>query len=159
MGHGNWPEFRDWAAFADHKDVLPGLYAVEHRGGVVGKFSKADGTHNGILYRRRCDQPSHAPPQHVFEFLQRHRLRQRLACFLKCLDRLFNEFAKLGEHLLGVVTVGSALHQLRAGADEALVFVRPCDNFQVSVAFRHWCTSSMAFCVFEKSCVPFYSPR
>ena len=49
MGHGNWPEFRDWAAFADHKDVLPGLYAVEHRGGVVGKFSKADGAHNYIL--------------------------------------------------------------------------------------------------------------
>ena len=46
MGHGNWPEFRDWAAFADHKDVLPGLYAVEHRGGVVGKFSKADGAHD-----------------------------------------------------------------------------------------------------------------
>jgi len=49
MGHGNWPEFRDWAAFADHKDVLPGLYAVEHRGGVVGKFSKADSAHNCIL--------------------------------------------------------------------------------------------------------------
>jgi hypothetical protein len=46
MRHGNWPEFRDWAAFADHKDVLPGLYAVEHRGGVVGKFSKADGAHD-----------------------------------------------------------------------------------------------------------------
>jgi len=46
MRHGNWPEFRDWAAFADHKDVLPGLYAVEHRSGVVGKFSKADGAHN-----------------------------------------------------------------------------------------------------------------
>jgi hypothetical protein len=51
MGRGNWPEFRDGAAFADHKDVLPGLYAVEHRGGVVGKFSKADGAHdiNGRL--------------------------------------------------------------------------------------------------------------
>jgi len=46
MRHGNWPEFRDWAAFTDHKDVLPGLYAVEHRGGVVGKFSKADGAHD-----------------------------------------------------------------------------------------------------------------
>jgi hypothetical protein len=49
MGHGNWPEFRDWASSADDKDVLACLHSVEHRGGVVGKFSKADGAHNYIL--------------------------------------------------------------------------------------------------------------
>ncbi|MFO0006788.1 MAG: hypothetical protein ACK559_37295, partial [bacterium] len=49
--------------------------------------------------------PSRTPLQQAFEFLQRQRWRQRLACFFQRLNRLFNEFAKLREHLLGIVAV------------------------------------------------------
>jgi len=49
MGRGNWPEFRDWAASADHNDVLTCLYSVEQRDGVVGKFLNADVAHSTII--------------------------------------------------------------------------------------------------------------
>jgi hypothetical protein len=60
---------------------------------------------------------SRASLQHASEFPSGERRRQRLSCFFKRFDRFFNEFAKLSEHLLGIVAMAAAVHQLGAATD------------------------------------------
>ena len=71
-------------------------------------------------------------------------MRQWLPSLFERLDRLVDKLAEFREYLFGIVAVATAIEQLRAAADEAVVFIRSLHDFHVSVALPHCLTSSMA---------------
>lgn len=98
----------------------------------------------GVLFRAAAPEVSRTSLHEVHELAAGEGLRQGFAVVLQCFNRLFNEFAEFGEHLLGVLAMAAAVKQLWTTADEATVFIGPLDDFYVSVAFPHCFTSLMA---------------
>ena len=66
---------------------------------------------------------SRAPLHQVSELAPRERVRQWLPSLFERLDRLVDKLAEFREHLFGIVAVATAIEQLRAAADEAVVFI------------------------------------
>ena len=87
MGRGNWPEFRDGAASANHNDVLPCRHSVEQGGRVLGKFLKADVDHACII--SLCSTGRDLPPSDRTSFYS----PGSLAGYLTARPRLSNVHA------------------------------------------------------------------
>ena len=77
----------------------------------------------GVLFRTAASGASRTSLHELHELAAGEGLRQRLTGLLQRFNRLFDHFTEFDEHLRGIVAIGSAVHQLWTGADEALVFV------------------------------------
>lgn len=71
-------------------------------------------------------------------------MRKRLASFMVELDSLLHDAAEFREDGLFIGAVASPIEEAGATADEALILLRPFDNFDVSGGIVHGLASSMA---------------
>ena len=62
------------------------------------------------------------------------RRRKRIAVFLIVLDPFLDDFAKLLINLGFILAMNAAQHEPGTGADIALVFLGPFDDFQILIA-------------------------
>ena len=73
------------------------------------------------------------------------------------LDSFIDDPAKLIENFTWIVTVATAIEKLGTTADEAVVFVGPFDEFDVSVTLAHLMDSDLARHVILLLAIRFHS--
>jgi len=90
------------------------------------------------IFRNTCKRSCSRHIQHLIcVVLARGWRRQRLPVSLVQLDYLFHEAAKFGEDPFLIIAMAAAVDQAGAAADEALVLIRPLNDFRVPGAVLH----------------------